>query len=189
MSEITWSEAPQSVLSTAQDLINQYHPWLTTARIAFVMRSESQKHGERYIVGQATKIADKMKPHFEFDFLIWLSEQDYTSMDSARREALIDHELCHCGYSLKSGTWTIREHDIQEFGVIIQRHGLWTSELMQMGEIIDQYKQGHLFSDTQIEVSAGGRVATITGEQLEKLSKMSPDELGKLAKAGAEAGE
>lgn len=44
-------------------------------------------------------------------------------MDKRQRRALVDHELCHC--RLEGDDPEIVPHDIEEFNVIIQRHGVW----------------------------------------------------------------
>jgi hypothetical protein len=174
MSEITWSEAPQSVIHTAEEIIRQFHPWLNDARIAFVMRSEAQKRGPRMILGQTSKVPEKMHPYLEYDFLIWLSEKDYEGMSDAQREALIDHELCHCAKNLVTDGWKLREHDIQEFAIIISRHGLWTEDLRRMDKAKEMYQQGDLLKDTQITMATpGGHVATITGAQLKRAAEIA----------------
>jgi hypothetical protein len=179
--EITWSEAPQSVIHTAEEIIRQYHPWLITARIAFVMRSESQKRGQRYVLGQASKVPDKMQPYFEFDFLIWLSEKDYEGMSDATREALIDHELEHCKPNMMTGGWRLIEHDIQEFATIILRRGLWTEDLRRMDKAKEAYQQGDLLKDTTVTMSdARGKVATMTGEQLARAAALTSDQIHKI---------
>lgn len=167
--EVVFTEAPNSVIHTAETLIKQYHPALQMARIAFVMRSEAQKRGERKIIGSTTKVPAKMQPHLEYDYLIWLSQDDYDMMSTGEREALIDHELMHCKYNPDTGTWGIREHDIQEFSEIVSRHGLWSADLRRMDKAAETYRQLPL-GDT-ITISSGGRVATVTGDQLEKIAK------------------
>lgn len=167
MAEIKWSEAPQSVIHTAEELIRQYHPDLEEAQIAFVMRSEPQKRGPRYILGSACKVPQKMQPYLEYDFLIWLSESDYTNMSDAEREALIDHELCHC--SQNGDGWTLLDHDIQEFAAIIARHGLWTTDLRRMDKAVEIYRQEKFpLRDAEITFSGGGKVTTMTGAELDK---------------------
>lgn len=158
MSEIIWSEAPLSVIHTAEVLIREHHRCIEDARICFVMRSEAQKRGNRYIVGQASKVPAKMQPHFEYDFLIWLSKDDYDAMDTGQREALIDHELCHCRPNNEGG-WKIREHDIQEFAEVVGRHGLWTAELREMEHATNVY-QASLFEKAENIFSKVGTVET-----------------------------
>ena len=166
-----FSEAPQSVIHTAEMLIDKHHPWLKSARIAFVMREEAQKQGSRYILGQASKVPDKMKPHLEFDFLIWLSQEDYDRMTTDEREALIDHELCHC--MMGNNGWTIRKHDIEEFAIVISRHGLWKDDLRQVERALEKWKQEILIAeqDVTMTISGAGKVATISGKQFSKLAK------------------
>ena len=169
MAEIEWTEAPHSVIGTAEVLIEKYHPWLKEARIAFVMRSESQKKGKRHILASTCKIPAKMQPYMEFDLLIWLSEPEYTEMSGVTREALIDHELTHCIRNFETGAWSIRDHDIQEFAEIIERHGLWSPELNRIDEAKEVYLQGKLF-DVITTISSNGKVVSLTGEQLKKAS-------------------
>lgn len=172
MADVMWEAAPESVIHTAQQLVKEYHTELEDARIAFVMRSEPQKRGKRIIRGAACKIPQKMKTLFDFDFLIWLSNDDYTGATSALQEAMIDHELTHCSVSSRTGDWTIREHDVQEFSSVVRRHGLYTDDLFEFGKAKDDYQQGSLFSRLdRIEVTGGGRITTLTGEQFGKLSQ------------------
>lgn len=169
---VTWSEAPQSVIHTAENLIENFHPILKSARIAFVMRSKAQKQGTRYILGQCTKVPDKFKPYLEFDYIIWISEEDYMGMDDLQREALIDHELCHCKWSSKTGTWGIRPHDVQEFSDVIRRHGTWSPDVLRVKDAIDQYQMQPLpgAMDT-ITFSGAGKVVSLTGEQFDRAAK------------------
>lgn len=166
MGEETWSEAPLSVIHTAEMLIREHHRCIEDARICFVMRSEAQKRGNRYILGQASKVPAKMQPHFEYDFLIWLSRDDYNAMDTGQREALIDHELAHCRPNAEGG-WKIREHDIQEFAEVIGRHGLWTAELREMEHATNVY-QASLFEKGLNILGKVGTVETRVVKQAEQ---------------------
>lgn len=184
MSEVKWEEAPQSVIHIAEELIRKYHPWLQMAKIVFVMRSEAQKTAGRYVISNTARIPAKMQPLLDGDYLIWLSRQDYDQMSSAQREAAIDHELCH----IKPGGdgLTLRRPDIVEFSEIVERHGLWSRDLRRLDEAKEKYQQAPLIREPEtVTLSSGGRVATVTGEQFERLSKMSPRELGELAREGA----
>lgn len=173
MANVKWTEAAQSVLSTAQNLIDNFHPVLSRARICFVFRSEAQKQGNRMIVGGACKVPDKMQPFLEYDFLIWLSEEDYTGMDDLRREALIDHELCHCAGDPING-WKLRPHDIQEFSDVIKRHGVWSSDVMAAKIAIDYYQTqtlpGLMIDSLSKLDMPTGTVFTVKGRELDKAS-------------------
>ena len=173
MSKETWSEASPSVLHFAENLIHNFHPALKAARIAFVFRSEAQKMGERWILGQCTKVPVKFQPYLEYDFLIWLSEEDYVKMDDLQREALIDHELCHCKFGTNG--WTVRPHDIQEFSDVIRRHGVWSPDIRRIESAFEDYKQSGLPGSETVTLSVVGKVVTITGAELEHAAKALAD--------------
>lgn len=170
MPAVTYSEASQSVIHTAENLIENFHLILKHARICFVFRSEAQKQGDRMILGQCTKVPDKMKPYLEYDFLIWISEEDYMKMDDLQREAIIDHELCHCGGDPLNG-WKIRPHDIQEFAEVVERHGIYSRDVRQFTNAIENYKQSGLPGAYEVTISGAGQVVTMTGAELDRAAK------------------
>jgi len=71
---VVWYEASKEVINIAQDLVEKYHQSLKDARIGFVFRSEAQYSGGMMVLGQASKVSDKLKPVLELDFLIWIAE-------------------------------------------------------------------------------------------------------------------
>lgn len=170
MPDVKWTEAPQSVIHTAEMLIDKYHPWLRDARIAFVMRSEAQKQGGFLIHGQTSKVPDKFQAYLDYDYLIWLAEDSYMANSSDWREALIDHELCHCKYGANG--WTLRKHDLNDFSIIIARHGFWSDDLQRASHAAETYRQEVLpfRDDGSVTVTGGGRVVTVTPQQLERIS-------------------
>src|SRR4030042_518172 len=123
---IEYKEVPNEVLSTAQELIDNFHERLKDCKIGFVFRSEASVSGGKLVLGTTSKITEKIKPMLsdELDILIVLAEDEYSRMDSQRRKALIDHELCHIVQNLNTFGWTTKAHDINEFKEIIERYGL-----------------------------------------------------------------
>jgi hypothetical protein len=151
---IEWSEAPAEVIRLATQLIEEHHPDLAEASVAFVMRSKRGKFLGKFVLGKASKVPDRLKPYIDFDFLIWLSEEDWKELDPETKRALIDHELCHC--TMQNGKPKMRAHDIEEFYCIAHRYGLWHPQLKLFGEAISA-GQGHLPG-----MEKSGRVGTIT---------------------------
>lgn len=127
-----WEEASPEVLHTANALIRQHHRHIEAldAKICFVFRKEAQMNKGRAVLGHVEKISEKMKVFQDYDFLIWVSRQDWERMTSEQREALIDHELCHI--KLGSNGLSVVGHDFEEFYEIIQRHGLWDQRLKRI---------------------------------------------------------
>lgn len=77
-----------------------------------------------------------------FDFVIRLGYDGWRRLTEEGRRALLDHELMHCAPKLdKDGEWigwTLRSHDIGEFGEIVKRRGLWHQDLEEFGERVRQ---------------------------------------------------
>jgi len=127
-----WEEASPEVLHIAEALIRQHHKHIETlqANICFIFRKEAQKNKGKAVIGHCEKISEKMQVFQDFNFLIWLSKDDWERMTSEQREALIDHELCHI--KLGDAGLTIVGHDFEEFYEIIQRHGMWDQRLKRI---------------------------------------------------------
>lgn len=178
---IFWSEADHSVISTAQELIHQYHPALRDVSILFMFRSEPASNGGREVYASTEKISPKMRALLNnADFLIWVSDTDWTAHDSKWREALIDHQLMHCCVGDDGKTY-IRPHDIEEFNVIIERHGHWNMEVYQVEQSLSQYRQSMLVGIEEIECrTIEGKVFTISGA---KFNQVEPAEVASASEA------
>lgn len=124
---VEWKEAPQSVIDMATGIIEAYHPSLEDAAIGFILRSEAPVSGGKKTLGKARKVSDEQRVFMDFDFVIWLAEDEWLSLEKNQRRALIDHELCHC-YMTNDGKTKIRPHDVEEFNCIIERYGFWWPE-------------------------------------------------------------
>lgn len=135
---VTWSRAPEHILAVARRVIEEHHSRLKTARIGFLMRSEAPYSNARYTYGKARKVSDEQKVHVPFDFVIWLAKDKYMAMRPEQREALIDHELCHCRWNEDTLDASIRPHDVEEFLEVIQRHGYWWPGAYEAAEVMQQ---------------------------------------------------
>ena len=51
-------------------------------------------------------------------------------LNHAQRLALLDHELCHVMGDTDTG-FTMRDHDIEEFNAVIERHGAWSRDVVE----------------------------------------------------------
>jgi len=118
-----WRKAPDYVLDITKRLIDLYHEPLQTARIGVIMRSEAPINGGQIVYGKAEKVSLKAQVHVPYDFIIWLSADRFGLLAPLQKEALIDHELCHCQWD--EGKASIRPHDIEEFTEILERYGYW----------------------------------------------------------------
>lgn len=157
---IKWEEASLSVIHTAEDMIKKYHPHLGEAIILFMYRSEPASSGGRDVFAKTSKVAAQMRALLdEADFIIWVSKPDWERNASPWREALIDHELCHC--MMVDGEAAIRPHDVEEFFQIIERHGYWNTTLKCL-----MLAQQAALPGMETEANKPGRVFTMSPDRM-----------------------
>lgn len=122
-----WTRAPE-VEEIAGRLIPALHPHLEEAAIQYIFRHGAELHAHG---AEAMAVARRCTGLLEYfsraDFIIEVSSDWWESLSDEQRVALVDHELCHCIEGKKG--WEIRPHDIEEFAEIVDRHGLWRSDL------------------------------------------------------------
>jgi hypothetical protein len=125
-------ERSQEVKAIAEELIASHHDHLSKARIAYLFADRGSKKLGKVLVGKATKASDLIAHFGQVDFIIVINRETWTALTIRQRDALVDHELCHCRMTItKTGEirWWIRSHDVEEFSEIIERHGLWFPDL------------------------------------------------------------
>lgn len=125
----TYTETPTEVLSKARDLINEHHPHLELANIGFIFRDEPASSKGKSVYVQVRRPPAWFVVFEEYDFIIEIAESYYADLSDERRDALIDHALCFCSWSDKSG-WKIRPFDFEGFASNIDRFGFWHGDLL-----------------------------------------------------------
>lgn len=124
------AEAPELI---GQQLIAKYHTHLATAKMCYIFRSKAKKSGSKVVLGTASKLSDKLKVLADFDFIIEIGHDEWNSLNPQQQQALVDHELCHCGGEEDEQTgdmkWKILPHDLEEFREIVGRYGFWKTDI------------------------------------------------------------
>lgn len=135
-------EESQEVRQLAESLIDKHHPHLKDAKkhIGFYIREGNSKWA-----GKAKKCTAFERHMTDYMLFIFINKEAWKTMNQEQRAALVDHELCHFtraeweepdpndsskwitmyGPAEDSDSWGLREHDVEEFSEIIERHGLW----------------------------------------------------------------
>lgn len=171
---IFWEEASPSVLSTARELIDQFHHDLQEANIVFLFRSEPAMVAGKIAHAKTSKVSPQMKALLDdADFIIWVSKPIWEGQGEKTRMAIMDHELSHCG--IEDGVPYLKPHDVEEFKAVIDRHGLWNYDLLKMGEAIKKHQQFALPGVDTVSITHKGRTETISAEKLSLLSNMEVD--------------
>jgi hypothetical protein len=143
-------ERADEVRQIAEELVAECHPHLADARILYVFTSQKRTSQGKLVLGKATKFSPMQKflssglesVEDGFDFVITIYKDGWEDMSDATRRALVDHELCHCRRDgdKEDGepNWSIQAHDVEEFRVIVERHGMWHSELKEFATALKQ---------------------------------------------------
>jgi predicted metallopeptidase len=126
----TYRVAPE-VEEVARKLIEEHHQDLVGVRVDFLFRSPPAASSGRLVLGKARKISglSAFLAGHDGPFLVMeIAEEPWQDLSERKRAALVDHELCHMGVD-ENGAPAILGHDVEEFVVVVERHGIWTRAL------------------------------------------------------------
>jgi hypothetical protein len=168
-----------AVARIAKDLIGKHHHELDDVRIEYAFRSETAKSRGKEIWGQARKISglnaylsqeEEITEAESGDvdyFVIEISEPVWAELDAGQRKALVDHELCHCTteHNEDTGDLTLklRHHDVEEFAVVVKRHGIWRPDLAAFSSALPERQRTIDDSLTDADDPAGEFTVSVNG--------------------------
>lgn len=120
-----------------KSLVQKHHNHLLAAEIGYLVTKKAMNRGGKLILGKARRPSGLLGYFSRADFLIVVQGGEWAKADRDKREALVDHELCHCTLEYNEEgerIWTLRGHDLEEFSAIVERHGLWKEDVKQFTE-------------------------------------------------------
>lgn len=192
-----YREAPE-VKQIADDLIFEHSllGHLQSQSIRYRWREKAQEKNGKTVLGtaklvggseavEATGGADaeewvdgKDREHFRIE----IAFDAWQGLTKHQRQALVFHELLHCGADDK-GKPMILPHDVEEFRAAVETFGLWKTDLEAFARSVakadgqlplrldDDDRGSSLLRDTSITISTPsmpGHEVTLTGEQFER---------------------
>lgn len=128
-------------------LVRALHDELKNANIEFVFRKKMNDH-ERVKLATASKVGGKMNFFTDIDLLVEVNHEQWKFLSDERKIALIDHELCHFALNVDdegSQSYALLSHDVEEFSSIVNRWGLWQTDLQRFGRAIENARQLDIF--------------------------------------------
>lgn len=144
----TYWQAPE-VKDIADDLIGTVddHSGLKDVRIDYVFRDRAVRSQGRVTFGKARKVGGlnaylaqssagivDVEANGPF-FVVEIAHDVWQHLDDGQRRALVDHELMHFVVDT-DGALSLRGHDLEEFAAIVERHGLWASDVARFGSAV-----------------------------------------------------
>jgi hypothetical protein len=147
---VSFRIAPE-VQKIGDALVGKYHTHLQEydVLVRYWFRDDTPKKNGALVLGTCERVTGKAKMHAkqELDFfLIIISEPQWEKLDDTQRMALVDHELAHawCEYDEEKEelVLSLRPHDLEEFGDIVKRYGLWKQDITQF--MVAAQEGGHI---------------------------------------------
>lgn len=143
-------KAPE-VETIARELIDEHHRHLQGKLIRFVFRGKAAPAKGQKVKWGSAEIVSGLKaslamglpavqvemPTEERFFLVQIAWPIWINLKPEQKTALVDHELCHCGVNDK-GDLCLWPHDLEEFRVIVKRHGMWQVDVKEFAAAIQQ---------------------------------------------------
>ncbi|MBQ4816438.1 MULTISPECIES: putative metallopeptidase [Bacillus] len=164
-------EESHEVRQLAKSLIDEHHPHLKDAigHIGFYIREGSSKWA-----GKAKKCTAFERHMTDYMLFVFVNKEAWKAMNKKQRAALVDHELCHFtrtkteepdpkdarnwitvyGPADDPDSWGIREHDVEEFSEIIERHGLWDTGIESFAAVVRE-------ADHQMNIDDVNRITRV----------------------------
>lgn len=124
--------------------------------IAWMIRIKEDRDG-RVVLGKMKKASELDRELHGFDAVLILNEDHWRILEPEQRLALVDHELCHLRPVIDPKTleqaadahsrkkWRIAKHDLEEFRAVVERHGLYKSDIAAFAKAIKDTKALPLF--------------------------------------------
>jgi hypothetical protein len=118
-------------------LVATLHRHLSDASIGYVFREDMSSH-DKTTLAKASKAGSKLGFYTGLDLCIDVNHTAWLNLSPEQRVALIDHELCHFGMEEtdKGTQYVLLSHDVEEFGAIVSRWGLWKPDLHAFGRVV-----------------------------------------------------
>lgn len=125
----------------ANNIIKAHYPKLEVLKIAYLFREQAPISGGKVTCGMTYRCDDRQYALHHHDFVIEIGKDVWDDASDDFRRALMDHELAHVGLVLDEGGVPIRDektsrlkvcvnkHDVEEFEVILDRHGPYHTDL------------------------------------------------------------
>lgn len=118
-----YSEIARELIETEDALLDIRN---SQATIVYLSSEHKKKSGDKLVLGQCEKVADKYKWGIPADFTITIFEPNIEGFTDEQIKMLLFHELLHVGIEFNadgSETYSIKQHDLEDFKLIVEKFG------------------------------------------------------------------
>lgn len=118
-----YAEIADELIRDEYSLIHLHH---SRAKIIYLSSDYAKTSKGKLVFGQCEKVADKYKWGIPADFTITVFEPNVQKFTEDQIRILLHHELLHVGIDKKadgSESYSIVDHDIEDFKLILDKYG------------------------------------------------------------------
>lgn len=117
--------APPEIIAVVDALIAEHFPQLRKARLVVAVQEQATDIGGGKVRVAASGANNDRNA--QFDYIIWFALDAWRVMNDGDREAIVYHELTHCGRD-DAGRPELKEHDAGVFDKEIALYGAWWTD-------------------------------------------------------------
>lgn len=163
------AEQPKAV---AQVLIEAIHKHLVNVPIGFLYRETLAKR-DREELAISSRVGGKLNWYSRLEFLVEINWSTWSTLTKEQRVACMDRALCHFSVedSEKGTRYVLVAPDVEEFGAVVRRWGLWRPALRKFEAAIAQRDLFEVEDETD---EGDGDEPDITPEKATKNNKPAP---------------
>lgn len=132
--------ADKSVYAMARKLISLHSHelgHLISHPVLFIFNKKPKKNKGKTVLGYAQLCDELFNMYTGYEYKIYL-DFDYWTNFPEKREALLTHEMLHCGYDYEKEKPFLRSHDLEEFNTVAQSYGYWRQEVKEFDESLEK---------------------------------------------------
>ena len=150
MPDYEWNKQGQIM---GDELIKEVHTHLEGLKIAYLFKQtpdydnpkrkikpKYMRQGKKITLAKARLVGriyeDLLAQNFKF--IIEFDRDRWDMLTLPQQRALVDNELSHCGNDA-DGCY-LKQHDLEEFRGVVERNGLWKSDIEAFAESIDKQR-------------------------------------------------
>lgn len=121
--------APPEMVMVFNRLLVRYFPHLDRSRMVVLARDEVLDTGEGQFTIAATGV--NLDPDAAFECIFWFAMETWVLLDERGKEALVFHELMHCGHD-EEGRIQLIPHDAGVFTEEVKLYGPWWEDAQKV---------------------------------------------------------
>ena len=135
----------EAKLLAEEKVLPNWHPELKGYAIAYIGKPKLGTRAGKSIMAKIRRASPLESFLSGFEIVLMIDTDTWENLEIPQRTALLDHEFCHVTVELdKAGNekLVMVGHDLEEFGDVVRRHGVWLPDIGQFAQQLEMRFDG-----------------------------------------------